>query len=73
VLGIFLLAFFFKFIRGNSVFISAIITQIIVVIGWYYEWMSYLWLTVFGSLLVILLAIILEGFDRVLRNPRLET
>lgn len=72
-LGIFLLAFFFKFIRGNSVFIAAIITQIIVIIGWYYEWMSYLWLTVFGTVLVILFACLLEGFDRMLKHPPVKT
>jgi Na+/proline symporter len=73
VLGIFMLAFFFKFIRGNSVFIAAIFTQIIVIIGWYFDWMSYLWLNAFGCILIILLAFLLEGFDRVLRNPRFET
>ncbi len=72
VLGIFVLAFFFKFIRGNSVFIAAIFTQIIVIIGWYYDWMSYLWLNAFGCALVMLLAFIFEGFDRILRSPRLE-
>src|SRR5690554_3110654 len=35
VLGIFLLAFFFKFIKGTPVFIAAIITQIIVVVVWW--------------------------------------
>ena len=73
VLGIFLLAFFFRFIRGNSVFIAAIFTQIIVIVGWYFDWMSYLWLNAFGCTLVILFACILEGFDRLLRSPRLET
>jgi Na+/proline symporter len=72
-LGIFLLAFFFKFIRGNSVFIAAIITQIIVIIGWYYEWMSYLWLTVFGTVLVIFFACLLEAFDRMLKRPPVKT
>ncbi len=72
VLGIFLLAFFFKFIRGNSVFIAAIFTQIIVIIGWYLDWMSYLWLNAFGCALIIFFACILEGFDRMLRSPRLE-
>lgn len=73
VLGIFLLAFFFKFIKGNSVFIAAIFTQVIVIFGWYFEWMSYLWLNAFGCSLVILFAFILEGFDRLLKNPPLET
>ncbi|MEK6153585.1 sodium:solute symporter [Flavobacteriaceae bacterium 3-367] len=69
VLGIFLLAFFFKFVKGNAVFVAAIITQAIVIFGWYYEWMSYLWLNAFGCALVIVLACLLESFDRMLKNP----
>ena len=72
VLGIFLLAFFFKYVRGNSVFIAALITQIIVVIGWFLDWMSYLWLNAFGCTLVMVLAFLLEGFDRFLRTPPLR-
>src|SRR5690554_4953741 len=72
VLGIFLIAFFFKFIKGNAVFVAAIITQCIVIIGWTFEWMSYLWLNVFGCTLIILLATLLEGFDRLLKNPPIK-
>ncbi len=72
VLGIFLLAFFFKFVRGNAVFVAAIVTQIIVVIGWYMDWMSYLWLNAFGCVLVITLAIITQGFDNFLGNSPVE-
>tara|TARA_R100000935_G_scaffold44891_1_gene67901 strand:+ start:15491 stop:17197 length:1707 start_codon:yes stop_codon:yes gene_type:complete len=72
VLGIFLIAFFFKFIKGNAVFVAAIITQCIVIIGWSYDWMSYLWLNAFGCCLIIVLATILEGFDRLLKNPPIE-
>ncbi|MEX0288973.1 MAG: sodium:solute symporter [Flavobacteriaceae bacterium] len=72
VLGIFLLAFFFKFVRGNAVFVSAIITQIMVIIGFSYDWMSYLWLNAFGCALVIVLAAMLEGFDRMLKNPEIR-
>ncbi len=64
VLGIFLLAFFFRFVRANAVFIAAIITQLIVVIGWKYEWMPYLWLNLFGCALVILLAMIIQSFQK---------
>ena len=72
VLGIFLLAFFFRWIRGNAVFTAAIITQAIVIIGFANDWMSYLWLNAFGCAVVIILAMILEGFDRLLRNPPVE-
>ncbi|MEZ4969880.1 MAG: sodium:solute symporter [Flavobacteriaceae bacterium] len=72
VLGIFLIAFFFKFIKGNAVFVAALITQCIVIIGWSYEWMSYLWLNAFGCCLIIILATLLEGFDRLLKKPPIE-
>lgn len=73
VLGIFLLAFFFKFVKGNAVFIAALVTQAIVILGWSQDWMSYLWLNAFGCGLVILLAILLEGLDRTLGNPPIKT
>ena len=72
VLGIFLIAFFLKYIKGNAVFVAALITQCIVIIGWSYDWMSYLWLNAFGCTLIILLATILEGFDRLLNNPPIK-
>ncbi|KQC29296.1 sodium:solute symporter [Flagellimonas eckloniae] len=72
VLGIFLLAFFFKFVKGNAVFIAALITQAIVIVGWYFDWMSYLWLNAFGCILVIALAILIEGFDWFLRKPPIK-
>ena len=69
VLGVFLLAFFFKFVRGNAVFISAVVTQVIVIIAMLMDWMSYLWLNAFGCLMVILLAVVLESFDGLLQRP----
>ena len=64
VLGIFLLAFFFKRIQGKAVFYAAIITQILVVLVFYTDLMSYLWLNLLGCALVILLAQILQLFHR---------
>jgi SSS family solute:Na+ symporter len=61
VLGIFLLAFFFKSIKGTAVFSAAIITQVLVVIGWWYDWMPYLWLNLFGCVTVIIIAHIYQG------------
>lgn len=62
VLGIFLLAFFIKIVNSNSVFIAAIITQIIIIIIFTFDLMPYLWLNLVGCLLVIALALILELF-----------
>ena len=66
VLGIFLIAFFLKTLKSNAVFIGAIITQIIIIIAWFYDWMPFLWLNVFGCVMVILISFIihltLKGF-----------
>ncbi|HAT62994.1 MAG TPA: sodium:solute symporter, partial [Flavobacteriaceae bacterium] len=60
ILGVFLLAFFIKFVKSNATFWAAIITQIIIIIVWWIDLMPYLWLNVVGAGLVISLAIILE-------------
>lgn len=62
VLGIFLLAFFFKYIKEHAVFIAVIITQIIIVWVWWLDKIPYLWLNLLGCLLVILLANIIQIF-----------
>ncbi|WP_298288046.1 sodium:solute symporter [uncultured Lutibacter sp.] len=62
VLGIFLIAFFIKFVKSNAVFLAAVITQAIVIVGWYLDWMPYLWLNLFGCALVMGIAIVLQMF-----------
>ncbi|MEP2059768.1 MAG: sodium:solute symporter [Maribacter litoralis] len=82
VLGIFLIAFFFKFIKGNAVFFAAVVTQVIVCIIYYYlihiypsgqEKLGYLWLNFFGAALVIIISFIFEAFDRMLNKPLAST
>jgi len=68
VLGIFLLAFFIKIVNSNSVFVAAIITQIIIIILFEFDVMPYLWLNLVGCLLVIALALILELFIKTPEN-----
>jgi SSS family solute:Na+ symporter len=60
VLGIFLLAFFIKFIKGNAVFIAALITQIIIILVWYLDWLPYLWLNLLGCALVMTIATLIQ-------------
>ncbi|SDX24941.1 transporter, SSS family [Lutibacter oricola] len=64
VLGIFLLAFFIKYVKSNAVFIAAIITQAIVIVGWWYNWMPYLWLNLFGCGLVMGIAILIQSLTK---------
>ncbi len=81
ILGIFLLAFFFKFVKGNAVFTAGILTQIIVIIIYYtliyvypdgQEKLSYLLLNFIGCALVIGTACLLEVFDRIINKPHTE-
>lgn len=69
VLGIFLLAFFFKKVNGNAVFKAAIITQVLVCLIFYFgiyrlkaeglePVVSYLWLNFIGCILVLFFALL---------------
>ena len=60
ILGIFLLAFFFKTIKGNSVFIAAIITQIIIIGVFLMDILPYLWLNLLGCAIVMMIAFIIQ-------------
>ncbi|GAB5475690.1 MAG: hypothetical protein Mars2KO_37890 [Maribacter sp.] len=82
VLGIFLLAFFFKFVKGNAVFFSALLTQALICVIYYFlihihpsgeEKLGYLWLNFIGAALVILISLVFEGFDRLLKNPDIKS
>ena len=60
VLGVFLLAFFIKYVKSNAVFWAAIITQLIIIYLWYIDLMPYLWLNLVGCSIVIIISIIIQ-------------
>ena len=62
VLGIFIIAFFFKKLKSNSVFFGAIITQLIIIYAWFSDWMPFLWLNVFGCFTVIFISNLINRF-----------
>ena len=62
VLGIFIIAFFFKKLKSNSVFFGAIITQLIIIYAWIFDWMPFLWLNVFGCFTVIFISNLINRF-----------
>ena len=72
VLGIFLLAFFIKYVQSNAVFIAAVITQILVILAYYFELMEYLWLNLLGCFLVMILAFLLQTFIYSPKKPILN-
>ena len=68
VLGLFLAAFFVKYIKSNAVFIAGIITQLIIFFLYYNDILAFLWFNLVGPLLVIIIGIIIQfilnGFSR---------
>ena len=60
VLGIFLIGFYIKYIKGKSVFIGACISQLTIFYIFYLDIVSYLWLNFIGALLTIGLSLLLQ-------------
>ena len=60
ILGVFVVAFYLKKIRGTAVFIAAVITEIIICIMGFYEVIAYLWLNAIGCFLVIIIALLIN-------------
>ena len=69
VLGIFLVGFLVKFVKGKSIFYSAAISQISIFFIYYYfihiypsgqEKLGYLWLNFIGALLTLVLSIVFQ-------------
>lgn len=53
ILGIFLVAFYFKNIGGKATFWGSIVAEIAVVLCWWFDLTAFLWLNVIGCVLVI--------------------
>lgn len=73
VLGIFLLAFFFKHVKANAVFVSALITQIIIIaLFGLNEFgiikLPFLWLNFVGCILAIIIALVLSIKDSTIKG-----
>lgn len=60
ILGIFLVAFWIKHVRGNAVFIAAVISEILIFLIYALNIISFLWLNVIGAFLVIVLSLLLQ-------------
>lgn len=77
ILGIFMVAFLFKFVKGNAVFIGAILAELIVV--WLYFMtrsgkleLGYLWLNLIGAVLVIAIACLVQSILNLVKANKAE-
>ncbi|OKL39816.1 sodium:solute symporter [Pontibacter flavimaris] len=61
ILGIFLVAFYFKRIQGNAVFFAALLAEAVVLYCHYFTDIAFLWFNVIGCVAVILFGFILQG------------
>ena len=60
ILGIFIVAFFFKNVKGNHVFYAACLSQITIFFIYGFTEIGYLWLNFIGAILTILLSNIIK-------------
>lgn len=63
ILGIFLVAFFAKKVRGTAVFWAAVITEVLVIAIYNMEIISFLWLNLIGAAGVWILAKLIQKFN----------
>ncbi len=64
ILGIFVVAFYFKKIKANAVFYGAAFAEIIVCIFYWLDLTAFLWLNVIGCALVVLFASLIQVFTK---------
>jgi solute:Na+ symporter, SSS family len=66
ILGIFLVAFYLKQIRGNAVFVAAIVgeTAVLICYFFFYEEIAFLYYNIIGCVLVVAVSWLLHFFDK---------
>lgn len=64
ILGVFLVAFYFKNIKGDAVFWGALLAEAIVIYSWWIDLTAFLWLNLIGCVLVILFSWLFSFLNR---------
>ncbi len=64
ILGVFLVAFFLKQVKGKAVFWAAIVSEALVIFIFTQDWVSFLWLNVIGAVLTVGIALLLQQFNK---------
>jgi SSS family transporter len=62
ILGVFVVAFYFKNIRGSAVFAATVVTEALICILGYFSVVAYLWLNAIGCIALILIASAINPF-----------
>lgn len=65
ILGVFVVAFFIKWVKGKSVFWAAVISELIILSIFYFsDSVAYLWLNAFGCGFVVIISLIIQGIGK---------
>lgn len=64
ILGIFLVALGIRFIKGHAVFYAAVVSELLVILIYQQDIVSFLWLNAIGAILVVLLACLFQLFTK---------
>jgi Na+/proline symporter len=64
ILGIFLVGFFIKQVKGQAVFIAAVIAQLIVLYFYFFTEVAYLWFNVIGCFAVIIISFAIQQLKK---------
>ena len=62
ILGVFLVAFWIKFVKAKAVLIAAVLGEIGVIAIYNADIISFLWLNVIGAVLVVAIAVVIQAF-----------
>ena len=60
ILGIFLVALGIKYVKGHAIFYAAIVSELLVVLIYQQEIVSFLWLNAIGAILVVFFALVFQ-------------
>ncbi len=64
ILGIFLVALGIRFIKGHAMFYAAVVSELLVILIYHQNIVSFLWLNAIGAILVVVLACLLQLFAK---------
>jgi len=62
ILGVFLVAFFLKQVKGKAIFWAAIVSEALIIFIFTQDWVSFLWLNVIGAVLTVGIALLLQQY-----------
>ena len=68
ILGVFLIAIFIDYVKGKAVFWAAILSETLILILFFMDAVSYLWLNVIGTLLTVIFGILIQKLSKPERN-----